>query len=109
MRWKRERIEVGGEPKPSHPQAERVSYFPIYMLAQTTSGFGGVMAAISVIFITLQLTDGSTRWVAAVEAIQYLPMLIFAGHAGGLVDRYQRKNILLITQTLQALSTTLLG
>ncbi|NIQ55384.1 MAG: MFS transporter, partial [Gammaproteobacteria bacterium] len=51
--------------------------------------------------VVLDLT-GSPGWVGLAGFAQLLPMALLGPVAGALADRYARRRILIVTQTLQA-------
>lgn len=59
-------------------------------------------------YLTFQLTH-SAFWVGVIAAVSSLPSTAFSLVGGSLVDRFPRKNILIITQTFQFVLATLLG
>ncbi|MGB7818971.1 MAG: MFS transporter [Ornithinibacter sp.] len=55
------------------------------------------------------LTAGSATALGIVTGLQFLPFLVLAPWAGLIADRFSRRRILLVTQSLLALSSLLLG
>ena len=55
------------------------------------------------------LTDGSATALGIVTGLQFLPFLLLAPWAGLIADRFRKRRILLVTQTLLAASSLLLG
>ena len=55
------------------------------------------------------LTDGSATALGIVTGLQFLPFLPLAPWAGLIADRFRKRRILLVTQTLLAASSLLLG
>ena len=55
------------------------------------------------------LTEGSATALGIVTGLQFLPFLLLAPWAGLIADRFPKRRILLLTQTLLALSSLLLG
>jgi len=55
------------------------------------------------------LTDGSATALGVVTGLQFLPFLLLAPWAGLIADRFRKRRILLVTQTLLAASSLLLG
>ena len=55
------------------------------------------------------LTDGSATALGIVTGLQFLPFLLLAPWAGLIADRFRKRRILLVTQTLLAVSSLLLG
>ena len=69
-------------------------------LGQTVSGMGTQITRIALPFQVYVLT-GSTLAVAALAAVQLVPILTFALGAGSLADAIDRRRLLLVTQTGQ--------
>ncbi len=55
------------------------------------------------------LTDHSSTALGVVTGLQFLPFLLLAPFAGAFVDRRDKRRILLVTQTLLAVTSLLLG
>lgn len=69
---------------------------------QTASSMGGWMDEVTRGWLVYELTD-SVMQLGLVRGMQAIPFLLLSPVAGSYVDRHSRKNILVITQTLQAL------
>lgn len=69
---------------------------------------GNWMQIIGQDLLVLELTGSGTR-LGIVTALQTLPVLIFGSFAGVIVDRYPKRNILYVTQTLLGLLALTLG
>jgi MFS family permease len=73
--------------------------YRLYFTGQAISTIGTWMSSIAQSWLVLQMTH-SGLWVGLVLATQFTPMLVF-GPLGGLVaDRYPKRRILQVTQTL---------
>jgi len=59
-------------------------------------------------WLVLELTGSGTA-LGLVTALQYLPMLLFGPFAGVIVDRYPKRKLLFITQTLSSILAVILG
>jgi MFS family permease len=55
------------------------------------------------------LTDGSATALGIVTGLQFLPFLLLAPWAGLIADRFPRRRILVLTQSMLALSSLVLG
>ena len=55
------------------------------------------------------LTAGSATALGIVTGLQFLPFLLLAPWAGLIADRFRKRRTLLVTQTLLAVSSLLLG
>jgi MFS family permease len=60
-------------------------------------------------WLVLELTDGSATALGIAVGLQFLPLLLFSMWGGGLADRFQRRNVLLVTSSLLGLSALTLG
>jgi len=81
--------------------------FRIYWLGQCVSLIGTWAQSIGQTWLVLSLT-GSPLLLGILGAIQFLPITIFSLFAGVFIDRYPKKQIVLITQfTLMILAFTL--
>ena len=76
-------------------------------IGQTVSGMGTQITRIALPFQVYVLT-GSTLAVAGLAAVQLVPILTFALGAGSLADAVDRRRLLLVTQTGQALTSAAL-
>jgi MFS family permease len=74
---------------------------------QVVSGIGSQITRIALPFQVYVLT-GSTLAVAALTAVQLVPILAFALGAGSLADAVDRRRLLVVTQTGQAAATAAL-
>src|SRR4029079_19004266 len=55
------------------------------------------------------LTDGSATALGVVTGLQFLPFLLLAPWAGLIADKFAKRRILLVTQSLLAATSLLLG
>jgi len=69
---------------------------------QTLSRLGDVSFHIGLLWLTLELT-GSRRLTGLVAMMEYLPVLLFGVVAGVLVDRLDRRRVMLVTCLARAL------
>lgn len=76
--------------------------------SQAIGSIGGWMQRVAQDWLVLQLT-GSVAAVGITVALQFIPFLIFGLFSGVLADRYPKKRILLITQSLASLCAVTLG
>lgn len=79
-------------------------FFTGYALSFT----GTWMQSVALAWLVLQLTD-SPALLGLVVALQALPMLVVGPYAGVIVDRVNRRRLLLVTQTLGATQATVLA
>jgi MFS family permease len=73
-----------------------------YFAGQLISLSGNWMQAVAAIWLILGLT-GSGVAVGLTTALQFLPMLLFGAWGGLLADRFPKRRLLMVTQTLMAL------
>ncbi|MEJ3657193.1 MFS transporter [Actinomycetes bacterium KLBMP 9759] len=84
-----------------------VPNFRVYAAGQSVANTGNWMQSIAQDWLVLQLT-GSPAAVGFTMALQFLPMLLLGMHGGMLADRYPKRLILAVTQSLNlALTSTL--
>ncbi len=81
--------------------------FRLYLIGQIVSTTGTWMQSIAMAWLVLKLT-GSGVDLGFVTAIQFLPVLLLGGFAGILVDRFDKRKILILTQSLFASQALLL-
>jgi transmembrane secretion effector len=80
-----------------------------YLGAQALSLAGTTMSYTALFWLALRIPHGGAAALAAVDAAQCLPMLLFSRRAGLLVARYRAAGILVITQTLQVAGALAIG
>ncbi|MFE0464240.1 MFS transporter [Kitasatospora sp. NPDC058965] len=73
--------------------------FRWWFLGQLTSASGSMTQAVAVSWFVLAQT-GNAEWLAAVTVCNWGPMLLLGPWAGVLVDRLDRRRLLLVTQAL---------
>lgn len=84
--------------------------FRIFIFGQTVSLIGTWMQRLAMSWLVLRLT-GSAAGIGLVEMSNQAPILVTGFLAGSIIDRYNMKKILIVTQTLcmiQALAIALL-
>ena len=82
--------------------------YRIYLSGQSLANTGSWMQSIAQDWLIFSLTHSSTA-VGVTMAFQYTPMLLLGLQAGAVADRVQKRRILLITQTLNAVATGVLA
>jgi MFS family permease len=82
--------------------------FRLYYLGQGISLCGTWMQTVALSWLVLQLTGAGTQ-LGLVIAAQYLPILIFGAAGGVVADRFNRRRVLLVTQSLAGLLALTLG
>src|SRR5215469_13251823 len=82
--------------------------YRIYIGGQSLANTGSWMQSIAQDWLTFSLTHSSTA-VGVTMALQFLPMLVLGLHTGAVADRLPKRRILLITQTLNGITTAVLA
>ncbi|MEQ8840837.1 MAG: MFS transporter [Acidimicrobiales bacterium] len=86
--------------------ALRYRNFRVIWLSAIVSNAGRFFQAVAVPLVLYELTD-SAGWVGLAGFAQLLPTALLGPLAGAIADRYQRRNILIVTQALQAVASVL--
>ncbi len=73
-----------------------------YFLGQLLSQTGNAVQTMSQAWLVLQISHSGTA-LGAVTAVQYLPLLLLGPFGGLLADRFERRRVLLVSQSLLAL------
>jgi MFS family permease len=79
--------------------ALRVRNFRIYVCGHAVASTGTWMQSIALDWLVLELT-GSASAVGFAMACQFLPMLLLGMYGGMIADRYSKRAVLMVTQTL---------
>ena len=87
--------------------AFRYRNFRLFWIGALLSSTGTWVQGVTVPFVILQLTD-SAAWVGFAGFAQFLPAVLVGPLAGSLADRFHRRSVLLVTQTLMAADALLL-
>jgi len=82
--------------------------YRLFMIGQGFSMAGTAMQAVAQSWLVLKLTGSGTA-LGLVVTLQYLPVLLFGGHAGVLLDRVDRRRLLLIVQVVGGGQAAALG
>jgi MFS family permease len=80
-----------------------------YLGSQVLSIFGTMMGYTALFWLALHIRYGGAPALAAVDAAQCLPMLLFSGRAGRIIARYRAARIAMVTQGLQAAGALAIG
>jgi MFS family permease len=83
--------------------------FRRYLIGQLVSNTGTWMQRAAQDLLILKLTGDSGSSLGILTALQFLPQTLFGLYGGVLADRYGRRRLLLLTQTLMAVQSLLLG
>lgn len=95
-------------PKPHIPKAWRIRNYRIYFIGCIVSVPGTWMQMTAQAWLVLKLTD-SPLALAIVASLQFLPVMLFSLLGGAVADRFPRRNLMFITQSLGAAQAVLLG
>jgi MFS family permease len=79
-----------------------------FFFSQAVSLTGTWMQSVALAWVVLQLTDSAT-WLGLAIALQSLPILLFSPYAGLLVDRMDKRRLLIATQFAAAAQALTLG
>ena len=99
----------GSDGRPAKPGfrdsvvAFRSRNFRLFWTGALLSSTGNWVQAITVPFVIYQLTE-SAAWLGVASVMQFGPFVITGPIGGALADRYDRRTILIITQSGQALA-----
>lgn len=84
--------------------------YRIYATGAIVSNTGTWMGRIAQDWVVLtELTDGSATALGIVTGLQFLPMLLLAPIGGAISDRFPKRRVMLVTQTLMALTAVAMG
>ncbi len=81
--------------------------FAIFWTGALVSNSGSWLQNVAVPYVLFQLT-GSTLWVGLATFAQFLPGVLFGPLGGALADRYDRRRVLVLTQSLLAVASLML-
>lgn len=79
-----------------------------YLIGQSLANTGTWMQSVAQDWLVLRLTHNAAA-VGLVMALQFLPTLLLGVYGGHLADRYPKRRILLLTQSINAAVTALLA
>ena len=85
-----------------------VRNFRLFIFGQAISLCGTWMQTVAVSWLVLQMTHSGTQ-LGLVVAAQFLPILLFGAWGGVVADRFSKRHILYVTQTLSGLLAFILG
>ena len=86
-----------------------VRNYRIYALGQLVSNPGTWMQRIAQDWLVLQLSGGSGIALGMTTALQFLPMLFFGLWGGAMVDRFDKRRLLVLTQAAMGVLAVALG
>ena len=79
----------------------RLRNYRLFWFGGLTSNIGRWFQTLAIPLVVFDLTD-SAGWVGFAGFAQILPMALMGPYGGAIADRYPRRKVLLVTQTLQA-------
>jgi MFS family permease len=83
--------------------------FRILWAGLAVSAVGTWMQIVALSLLVLDLTHGSARALGAVSLVQALSFLLFSAAGGGAADRFDKRRLLLLTQSIMMGLALLLG
>lgn len=95
--------------RPGTFAALRVREFRLLWIALLVSAVGTWMQIVSLSLLVLRLTNNSAVALGLVSLAQALSFFLFSVPGGAAADRFDRRRLLLVTQTLLALNAAALG
>lgn len=84
--------------------AFRFANFRTVWIGAVISNIGRWFQTVAIPLVVYDLTDESAAWVGLAGFAQQLPMALLGPVAGALADRYARRKVLIVTQSLQAVA-----
>lgn len=83
--------------------------YRLYWSGMLVSNVGTWMQRVAQDWLVLELSGGSALAVGITTGLQFLPMLLLSPYAGVIADRFNKRQILTVTQSWLALSAAALG
>ncbi|MEU7833957.1 MULTISPECIES: MFS transporter [unclassified Nonomuraea] len=87
----------------------RVRNYRMFAAGGAVSNVGGWLQRTAQDWLVLDLTHGSAAALGTATALQFLPMLLFGLFGGVLADRYPKRPILIVAQSLMAVLALVIG
>lgn len=87
----------------------RVRNFRLFAIAQVVSNTGTWMQRVAQDWLILELTHGSGTAVGIASGMQFLPLLLFSLWGGMIADRYPKRRVLMVTQSVMGALALILG
>ena len=102
--------DAGAESRPTRPAVGVASAgYRWYLASQVLSLFGTMMSYTALFWLALHIRYGGAPALAAIDAAQCLPMLLFSRRAGTIVARHRAARVAMTTQGLQAAGALAIG
>src|SRR5437764_551739 len=86
----------------------KIRNYRLYYIGQVISTSGTFMQSLAQSWLVLQLTHSGTA-LGLVAALQFVPVLFLGPYGGVIADRFPKRKLLLLTQSLYAVLAILLG
>jgi MFS family permease len=86
----------------------RIRNYRLYYIGQIISTSGTFMQSIAQAWLVLKLTNSGAA-LGIVTALQYVPILFLAPYGGVIADRFSKRKILYLTQSLSGILALILG
>ncbi|MEV6158734.1 MFS transporter [Nonomuraea sp. NPDC052129] len=87
----------------------KVRNYRMFAAGGAVSNVGGWLQRTAQDWLVLDLTHGSAAALGTATALQFLPMLLFGLFGGVLADRYPKRPILIVAQSLMAVLALVIG
>ncbi len=98
---------LGGSDNPF--RALKVRNYRLFLSGMVVSNIGTWTQQVAQDFVVLRLSNGSGVAMGTVVAAQYLPMLLFGAWGGLVADRFDKRKVLLGSQTALGATAMVLG
>lgn len=108
-------MNASAQSKPTGPRRAQVfralehKNFRVLWIALSVSAIGTWMQLVALSLLVLQLQHGSALALGEVSLTQAIAFIIFAPMAGALADRFDKRRLLLVTQTVLMALAAVLG
>jgi MFS family permease len=99
----------GDQPRRSTFGSLKVRNFRLFATGQVISNTGTWMQRVAQDWLILELTHGSGTAVGIATGLQFLPLLLFSLWGGMIADRYPKRNVLMVTQSVMGALAIILG
>ena len=86
----------------------KIRNYRLYFTGQAISVSGTFMQAVAQAWLVLKITNSGTA-LGLVTALQFLPVLLLGPWGGVIADRYNKRKLLFVTQTVFSLQAIILG
>ncbi len=83
--------------------------YRIFLIGSFGSNIGTWMQRVAQDWLVLELSGGSGLAIGITTGLQFLPMLVLSAYGGLLADRFDKRRILVLTQSWLALCAAVLG